>query len=270
MRDTLARSIVVVAVGAGCTTLGPMPATTLVSPVPAGDPGVELGLGAAPGTFLSSGATEDPKGASMPQASLLFEPDRLLHIPGLFVGVRAVGPEDAGPFGEPMLGYRRTLGDRFSLGIVGYGTRASGDNNGASYDATRLGVEVSADVRVTPVNRWAELHVAGGLAATGLLVDGSYCLDSENKYGVDCPEEGDPGSNMVDASASGLYPSGYLAAVLAFGQHTGSYFHGGRLMLQAAAGTMPTVIGGVQEDAAVYAALGLSLSLGFGARSEAP
>ena len=167
-----------------------------------------------------------------------------------------------------MLGYRRSLGEVLSLGVIGFGTHAQGTRRKASYSATRLGGEVSADVRVTPRSKVIELHLEAGAAATGIVADGTYCVDGGLQYGVDCPEEGDPMGPVLDASASGVYPSAHAGAVVAFGQNLGGIFHGGRVSLVAAGGTMPAVVGGTQDKAESYGSLGLSLSLGLGAARD--
>src|SRR6187551_1351190 len=46
-----------------CTTLGPTPAMTGIPSPPLERPGVELQVAAVPGYFLSSAATEEPKGS---------------------------------------------------------------------------------------------------------------------------------------------------------------------------------------------------------------
>jgi hypothetical protein len=168
-----------------------------------------------------------------------------------------------------MLGYRTALNDRASVGVVGFGTYAKGSEEGASYSALRVGTEVAVDARLTPRSKWVELHVVAGLAATGIVADGTYCLDGDRMYGVDCPDPPDPIVNSTDTSAEGLYPSGHAAASLAFGQNLAGLFHGARVSLHAAGGTMPVVVGGVQESASWYGSLGLSLSLGLGARKDA-
>lgn len=253
---------------AGCTTMGPMPATTLVPPVPAGNPSVEVGAAVAPGFFLSEGTQREPHGSAMPQLSALFEPDRMLGVPGLFAGLRvAMGGADSGTAAEPMLGYRRTLGDRLAAGLVGFGTHASATQRDAHLTATRIGVEIAADLRVTPVSRWLELHGVLSATLTGIIADGNYCLDGDG-YGADCPQEPDPPGTMIDGSASGMYPTVSAGAALAFGNHLAGVFHGARLTLHVAGGTMPAVRYGVQQEAQGYASAGLSLSLGIGAGAK--
>lgn len=258
MRTT---SLLVVALASACTTLGPTPATTGISALPAGRPSGELQIGAMPGFHLSAGATPDHKGAALPQLAALFEPDRWI-VPGLVLALRAVGNADAGVFVEPMVGYRRALNDRLALGAVIYGTHAEGSHQGASYSVERFGAELAGDVRATPINRWIELHITGAASLTGLFGDGVYCLDSQDRYGVDCS---DAASMRTSLSASGFYPAGSAGLFLDFGRHLANPFGGVRIGIVGAVGTMPTYLGGVQASAESYASAGVSLSVGIGA-----
>lgn len=259
------RGLFVLIACAGCTTLGPMPATTGVSPVPLERPGAEVGVAIVPGYFLSSGVTENPKGGAMPQLSALLDPDRWLGVPGLVAGARLWGIKDAGTFLEPLVGYRRRV-DRFSIGGLGYVSHGSQDNRDASLSVTRFGGEVMADVRATPESKWLELHFEIAAALTALWADGRYCVDAEGKYGIDCPQPPDMPGTMVATSADGLYPSGKVGAAVELGRHLASAFHGIRLGIDLAAGSMPTARFGEQKDPKGYLSLGLSLTLGLGAR----
>jgi hypothetical protein len=100
----------------GCTTLGPTPAMTGLPTPPLARPGVELQVAAVPGYYLSSAATEEPKGAVLPQVAAVFEPDELIHVQGLLAGARYVGEDGTGGALEPLLGFRTFLDDdeRFS------------------------------------------------------------------------------------------------------------------------------------------------------------
>jgi hypothetical protein len=259
----------IVAFATGCTTLGPMPATTGVSPVPAGRPGAEVQAGFVPGYYLSSAVRKDAEGGSASQASLLFEPDKLVGVPGLLVGGRVVGGGDSGVYPEAMLGYRRALdeGGVVSASAVAYGTRAEGSANGASYEATRGGVEIGADMRLTPSSRWVELHGVVSGSLTGLAAEGRYCVDDDGRYAVECSTSAAGGATtntFARAEASGAYGAFNAAIALDFARHLGGVFHGGRLALHGAAGSMPTVASGVQGDARLYSSAGLTLSLGLG------
>jgi len=253
----------------GCTTLGPMPATTAVSAVPVGRAGAEFQLAAVPGYYLSSSVGQSPKGAAISHLSMLVEPDKLIGVPGLIVGGRAVGNSDSGFYPEAMAGYRSVLDDgrRFAIAGVLFGTHASTTRQSASYSATRIGAEAALDWRATPDSNWLELHLLGGASLTGLNAGGVYCLAANGQYGVDCA---DPPANLTSANASGVYSALNAGIALDLGRHLRAIFHGGRLALLAAAGTMPTVIGGQQQSARTYASLGLSLGFGFGASEEAP
>jgi len=248
----------------GCTTLGPMPATTGASFAPAARPDVTLSAGAVPGYFLSTSVQQEEKGASVWQGSVLVEPDRWIGLPGAVIGGRYVGKSDQGGYPEPMLGYRTRLGEerRLALGGLLYGTHASGESERASYEAWRGGGEVGADFRITPESHWLELHVFGSAALTALSAEGEYCLDADLRYGVDCNEMLLP----VSAEARGFYPSFDAGLGFEVARHLSSVFHGVRLDLQIGAGTMPTVVGAEQTSARTYAAVGGGLSVGLGAK----
>ena len=265
IRDSAVYSVGALLVATGCTTLGPMPATTGMAMLPAQRPSLELQAGVVPGYYLSSAVRSDPKGTPMSQGAALFEPDRILSLPGLAFGARYAGDKTSGPGLEPMLGYRHYVDSdrRFSLGAFGYGTHARGSNRGARYSATRGGAEAGIDARLTPASQWLEVHVMAAASLTGLTASGTYCLDASGAYGVDCPT---PPDAVTNASVSGFYPSMSGALAFDFARHIQSVFHGGRLVADVATGTMPTVIGGSQKDAYVFVAGGLSLTLAFGAK----
>jgi len=252
--------------GVGCTQLGPMPATTALSHVPSGRPGVELTAGSVPGYFVSDGAEDEPDNHEVAQAALTFEPDRLLGVPGLFVGVRGVSGSDSDSYAEPLLGYRVRLdrARRFSAGAALFAAGASDTMKFASYEMLRGGAELGGDLRITPESDYAELHAALGGSLVGLDADGEYCLDPEGRYGVDCPDEG---RVLTRASVSGVYPALNTALSLDFGRHLAGVFHGGRLALLFSTGTQPRLVAAEQTGPHVYASFGLSLSLGFGARA---
>ncbi|HEY3665430.1 MAG TPA: hypothetical protein VGL19_05495 [Polyangiaceae bacterium] len=249
----------------GCTTLGPMSATTLVSMAPAGRPDVTLQGGFVPGYYLSSAVSQDAKGASLSQVGVVIEPDRLIHVRGLFFGARYAGDHSAGASVEPLLGYRAALGEDngLGLGFVAYGTHAAATQNKASFSATRGGLEAGSDLRLFPASRILEFHLNASAALTSLLATGAYCLDAAGSYGVDCPD-GTP--TLSNARVSGLYPSLNAGMALDFAEHLTSVFHGVRLALGAGGGTMPRVIAGEQRSPRLYAAGGAALSVALGAK----
>jgi hypothetical protein len=251
------------ALSIGCTALGPMAATTGIAAIPAARPSLEGSLGVVPGHYLSAGVQADPKGASIGQAAILVEPDSIIHVPGLIVGGRYVGSSSSGGYPEPIVGYRTYLGDDHLLAVsaVGYATHGSGSKSNASYSATHGGAEAAVDFRVTPEYEWFELHLAAAASLTGISAKGTYCIDGDHRYGVDCPDTPEP---RVDASAGGLYPSGVGSVAIDIGRRLKGEFHGGRIALMGGGGTMPRVVGGQQESAKPYAAAGLSLTVGFG------
>src|SRR5689334_11556166 len=92
----------------GCTTLGPMAANTGMSAVPHGRPTFDVAVAAQPGYYLSASTTENQRGGVLPSLALLFEPDRWVNLPGLYLAGRVIGASDAGTLVEPILGYRKT------------------------------------------------------------------------------------------------------------------------------------------------------------------
>jgi len=241
-----------------------MPATTGVSMAPAARPDVQLHAGVVPGYYLSNATQQDEESASLHELGGVIEPDHWLELPGLIVGARYAGEPASGAAVEPLLGYRAALGAerRWGLGVIAFGTHADASRKHASFSATRAGAEGGADVRLTPSSQWFELHLAGSVALTGLSASGAYCLDAGGQYGVDCPDEG---AVLSNAKVSGVYPSANAGLALEIAQHLDSAFHGGRIALSAGGGTMPTVVAASQQSARAYAALGLTLTLGFGA-----
>jgi hypothetical protein len=259
----------IAAVLSGCTSLGPMPATTAMSSIPANRASDEGQVGFTPGFYLSEAVKPDPGGRAPGQAALLFEPDHLIGLPGLVVGGRYVGDSDALAYPEPLLGYRTYLDDnrRFAVSAIGYVTRATGSRNGAAYAATRGGGEAGFDFRVTPANEWFELHLAGGASLTGISASGRYCIDRQQRFAVDCPEGPDePVERMdgIDVKAGGLYPAGVATVAFDVGRRLRGVFHGGRLALTVGGGTMPRVVSGQQVNAYPFSSAGLTLTIGFG------
>ena len=242
-----------------------MPAATGVQAAPIDAPSVQASFGSVPGYYLSSGTQASPEGAGLTQASLVIEPDRLIRIPGLLVGVRHVGSGSNGGYFEPMLGYRVRLDDdrRFSAAAIAYATKASGSRDGASYEAKRGGGEIGFDLRATPVSRALELHAGVSAALTALSASGQYCLESTGQHGATCAQPPVAGS-LTTIEASGLYPSASVTVAADFASHFAGVFHGGRLALLLATGTMPTALAGAQKDAHWFGAAGAQLTLGFG------
>jgi hypothetical protein len=246
----------------GCTTLGPMPATTGVIAPPAGRPDVQVQAGVVPGYLLSQTTQQDAKGSVVQQGSGMFEPNKLLGTRGLAVGGRYVGGGDSAGYVEPMVAYRGHFdSEGATSGVaVAYGTHSEGSSNGADYSATQGGLELGADARLTPKSPWVEVHAFGSASLTGLAASGHYCLDADG-YGADCGDTDVP----VPAKASGFYPAATAGLAFDFGQHLDSVFHGGRLAFVAAAGSQPSVQNGTQQPARYYTSGGITLTLGVGA-----
>jgi hypothetical protein len=248
----------------GCATLGPMPMTTAQTPLPSPRPGVEIAAAVVPGYYLSDSVRENETSGEPPgQVSAMFEPGELIDLQGLSLGGRWVSGHDGDGYPEPMLRYRRYLDaqERFAVSGVAFGTHARGSANQQSYSATRLGLEATGDMLLTPRSHWLELHAGISAAATGLDAEGTYCLDSERRFGTDCDNASTP---PIDATAGGVYPSGTAVLALDFGRHLSDIFHGGRLGLLGSVGTRPVVEGGEQRSARWIKSAGLSLTLGLG------
>lgn len=252
----------------GCFVLGPTPVMTGVSVPPAERTSAELQAAAIPGYYLSETVQQEPAATQLPQLLGVLEPGELVGLPGALVGARYAGESDAGAALEPLLGYRAFLDDgkRFALGGVGFFAYASESKDRASFSAWRGGLEANLDARLTGVSRYAELHGNLGVNLTVLDAEGRYCLDSEERYGIDCPTPGAAGSaEPVAAELSGIFPSAHVGVSADFARHLRGAFHGVRLGLDLAGGTMPTVVGAEQRGMRFYGAGGLSLTVAVGA-----
>jgi hypothetical protein len=259
----IAASLLVIAAG-GCSTLGPVPATTAISPIPAPREGGEVQLAAVPGYFMSQTVTEEPKGGGLTGLSVAIDPAKLLGAPGVVVAARLIGPEEDTQL-EPIVGYRRSFGGGLGASVAGFvfGASGRGEVDGASAKTSRLGSEVSADLRIGPASRWAEAHLLAGVSLQYVKASGTYCTEETMQYGRDCP---DVIVTQIDGSAKGAYPAATVGVAGHFGRHRASVFHGGRVFAMLTIGAMPTVVGGVQESATGYLAIGLGVSLAFGAK----
>src|SRR5262249_42896948 len=158
----------------------------------------ELQFAGVPAYFLSSTVKQQADGATVVQGLAMVEIGRALGVPGLALGGRWVGDPEEGGYPEPMIGYRRFLDapERFAAAAIVHGTYGTGAKNGASYTATRVGLELGLDARVTGESRTLELHVVGALSAVALSAEGTYCLDAEGRFGADCSN---PPANVTRA-----------------------------------------------------------------------
>jgi hypothetical protein len=244
----------------GCTTLGPMPATTGVSAVPIGRPGGEVQVGPVPGFFLSSSAHAKAEGSPIMQASALLEPDRWLHIPGLVLGARLFGQSGDTP-GEPYIGYRSTVAEGIAIGGGVSGTHATSSKQLASYHATRVGGEAALDAELWD-SQWLGVHLQGAIAGTYIDAHGEYCVDAMG-VAKDC-DVGQPATNtMIEGTQSGVYPAATGTIALAFAKGRDGLFDGARLALMFATGTMPLMQNGAKTGNETYASGGLTLTLGI-------
>jgi hypothetical protein len=251
-----------------CVVLGPTPAMTGVPAPPAERTSIELQAAAVPGYYLSETVQQQPAATQLPQLLGVLEPGELVGLPGALVGARYAGESDDGAALEPLLGYRAFLdeGKRLGLGAVGFFAYTSESKDEASFSAWRGGLEANLDVRLTGFSKYAELHGDLGVNLTVLDAEGRYCLDSERRYGVDCPDGQGAGSlETVSAALSGIFPSAHVGVSADFARHLRGAFHGLRLGLDLAGGAMPTMVGAEQRGMRLYAAGGLSLTVGVGA-----
>jgi len=252
-----------VLIASGCTTLGPMPATTGVAAIPSGRPGMEAQVGGVPSYHLSSSASR-ARGSVVGQAAVLVEPDRWIGVPGLLLGGRLFGKGEDTPV-EPLIGYRRALDEQFAVAVVGYGTSKRASSRGAAYRAPPAGAEVAADARIVAIASWLSLHSQAAASLTYVDASGAYCVDAAG-IGKDCTD-GDPSDDMTAAGRiRGAYPSGTATLALDVGRTPGGLFHGGRVALMLAGGLMPRAVGGVQEEARGYFSVGATLTLGLGSQ----
>jgi hypothetical protein len=252
---------------AACATLGPTPATTGISPVPASRTGIEVQVGAVPGYYLSQATTEKQAGSPLAQIAAVLDVGGAMSLPGLFVAGRAVGPEHDTQ-AEPMIGYRTVLDDAGNFAIAGavHGTHGSATDHGNTYEATRAGAEFAADVRLGG-RSWFEPHLMGAISATAISARGDYCVDDAGEFGRDCPDPTDPMAppeHRMITSVSGLYPAATGGIAVDMFRDGNGVFHGGRVALMAAAGVMPRVVSGEQESSRPFYSLGLTMSLGLG------
>jgi hypothetical protein len=244
----------------GCTTLGPMPATTGVSAVPINRPGGEVQIGPVPGFFLSSSAHSTSQGSPIMQLSALVEPDRWFKLPGLVIGARLFGQDGDTP-GEPYVGYRRTVRKDMSIGGGIFGTSKSSTQKLASYKASRIGGEAALDAQLLE-SEWFGFHLQGAVSATRINASGEYCVDMMG-IAKDCNIE-DPSMNtMIDGKQTGVYPAATGTLALDFAKGRDGVFDGARLGLMFATGTMPMMKDGVKTGNETYAAGGLTLTLGI-------
>lgn len=245
-----------------CTTLGPMPATTGVSALPTGRPGIEAQGGFVPAYFLSKSVQDKAGGAVTSQLSALIEPDRLLGIPGLILGARLFGQGGDTP-GEPYVGYRKKLDDDIAVAGIVYGTSKQSSSHLASYHATRVGGEAAIDAQLWAPAPWIGVHAQGAVSATSLSASGTYCVDAMG-VAMDCDVQTPANNTMVDGTINGVFPAATATLALDVHRATGT-FHGGRLAAMAAAGQMPLVANGTQQGNGSYYSLGLLLTLAVGA-----
>jgi hypothetical protein len=251
-------SIAPLAVATACTSLGPTPVTTTVSPIPATRAEADVQLGVAPGYFLSAAVAEDPAGAGHPQLSAMIDLGE--RAKGLTFGGRVIG-ESGDTQGEPIVGYRRRLDERTAFAGLVSGARGRAEERSSSYQATRLHLEAAGDIQLTRPHRWIELHAIGGASATYLSAKGTYCIDENQQFGVDCPE---PPERLTMTEVDGVYPAVNAGLALHLFRHRDGALHGARIYAALAAGGMPQVRAGEDTGIQAFLAAGVGLSVSFG------
>ena len=260
MRTTTLATLALGLAATACTTLGPTPATTGVSAVPVGRPGVELQAGIMPAFFLSDAANDgDGDKSATAQIHAIIEPDRILGTKGLILGARKWGEDGDSPI-EPMIGYRRRLDSAFSIAAIAYGGHADGASSGASYEATRFGGELAIDAGITSRWSWLSGHLLASLSATYLDATGEYCVDTKG-VAIDC----DDNTRRVDGAVEGVYTAATAGMALDLARRPQGSVQSIRLFLLGAIGIMPSLRDGMQMPSNNgYFSIGMGLSVGFG------
>jgi hypothetical protein len=263
----------------GCTTLGPIAGMTGANMVPESRAGGELQVGIMPGYFLSH-SVQDPAEAPSPSLDVFSNAvsqgagwvglgKYIKPVDGLDVGARWVFGSGDGYF-EPMIRYRSWLDDdqRLSAGFTVFGTAATASERGASYKLAKGGLETALNIRITPKNRWAQLHATGGAGLTVLSASGTFCAKADTGYGRDCNEAdqttpAEVGRSKVDVL--GVYPSAFVGTGVDLFTDV-PYFSGLRVMLYAAGGTRPLFVSGVEQTATSWFGAGFTVTVGLGER----
>lgn len=148
-----------------------------------------------------------------------------------------------------------------SLAVVGYATKMSSSEQDASYEAIRAGGEVLADVKLASFGTWGQLHAGGGINATYVDANGTYCV-SDSGDAVDCDEAGT--TPTVDGEIAGVYNAGNLMLALDIARRPTGTIHVVRVGAMFSFGHMPRLVGGRQQYGDVFVSGGLGLTFGFG------
>jgi hypothetical protein len=255
------RTVLVLLFASACTTLGPTPATTGVSAIPIGRPGIELQAAITPGFHLSESARgDDTNGMGTSQVHAVVEPDRLFGTKGLILGARKWGEGNDSPI-EPMIGYRRKLDSMFSVMGLAYGGHARGNEQEASYEAMRAGGELAIDLALQSQSGWIGVHFLASVSATYLDARGEYCVGGDGAA-VDCDE----GDRRVDGTIEGVYGAGTAGVALDIARRPQGAVQSIRFHLVGTFGRMPMIRDGQQMASDHnYTSVGAGLSFGFGA-----
>lgn len=239
-----------------------MPTVTGQAYSPERRPNVELQYATQPGYYLSSAVSEDPRGSGIEHVSGMFDPEGLIGAHGLGVGARVVESGKSSAYVEPMVRYRAYTdeADSVALGGILYGGFASEAAEDGSYSATRLGGEYGMDYRVTAKNRYVEVHLVNGLGLLYLNASGSYCRDAESGYAADCSAL----SSDAQAQVRRAFLTVFGGLNLDIARHIRGIFHGARISFNVAAGEMPRVREGADQDGIGYISGGGALTLMLG------
>jgi len=253
--------LVLVSLLCACTTLGPNPATTGFSAIPAGRPSVDAHFGTVPAFYASQSAQNEAKGAPVAQAGFLVEPDRWLKLPGLVIGGRLYG-QSGDTLGEPYVGYRAQVDEHISVAGGVYGSAKRSTRQLASYHGTRVGAEAGVDAQLAALASWLTFHTQASLAATRVMTSGTYCVDPMG-IAKDCDQDMPATNNMITGKQSGVYPSGTATLSLAAAKSSG-LFRTAQLSVLGSVGTMPLVKDGAKQGSGTYTGIGLMLTIGVG------
>jgi hypothetical protein len=121
---------------------------------------------------------------------------------------------------------------------------------------------VLADVKLASFGSWGQLHAGGGVNATYIDADGTYCAGGDGNA-IDCNDEGT--SPTVDSELAGAYTAGNLMLALDIARRPTGNIHFVRVGAMFSFGHMPRLVGGRQQYGDIFLSGGLGLTFGFGA-----
>ena len=259
----MTKAVLLAVLASACTTLGPMPATTGISAVPAGRPEIEAQAAVMPAYFLSQSAQDQPGAAPIPQASVLVEPDKWLGIPGLIAGARVYGgdPDNAV---ELYVGLRRTVDadEDVSIAAIAYGTSQHSGQTHASYRADRFGGELALDLRWWKPFPWLSARTSRARSRRRRSTRRGRTASGPTARRSTARTTGPITSSRARSTACSRRRPARIA--LDIGRSKTHLFNGARIALMMATGRMPLLVDGTQSGTGVYYEAGMSITLGFG------